>query len=75
MVAMLEGPESWLFVAVVAALVFGSSKLPQLARSLGRSKSEFEKALREGKEPENADDPKSADPDESSLSNDERDDP
>jgi TatA/E family protein of Tat protein translocase len=33
---------------VIAILLFGSSKLPDLARSLGRSKSEFEKGLREG---------------------------
>jgi sec-independent protein translocase protein TatA len=46
--ALFESPESWLFVAVIAILLFGSSKLPDLARSLGRSKSEFEKGLREG---------------------------
>ena len=48
MLAQFESPESWLFVVVIAILLFGSSKLPDLARSLGRSKSEFEKGLREG---------------------------
>jgi sec-independent protein translocase protein TatA len=57
MLALFESPESWLYVAAVAALLFGSSKLPQLARSLGRSKSEFEKALREGKEESRESDP------------------
>jgi TatA/E family protein of Tat protein translocase len=50
MVAFFESPESWLVVALVAAVVFGSSRLPELARSLGRSKSEFQKGLRESRE-------------------------
>jgi sec-independent protein translocase protein TatA len=37
----------WEFLLVVAvgALLFGSSQLPKLARSLGSAKSEFEKGL------------------------------
>jgi sec-independent protein translocase protein TatA len=50
MVAFFESPESWLVVALVAAVVFGSSRLPELARSLGRSTSEFQKGLRESRE-------------------------
>jgi sec-independent protein translocase protein TatA len=40
-------PELLIILAVVV-LLFGSKKLPELARSLGRSSSEFKKGLREG---------------------------
>ena len=43
MVAFLEGPEL-LIVAVIVLLVFGGSKIPQLARSLGEAQREFRKA-------------------------------
>jgi sec-independent protein translocase protein TatA len=36
-----------LLVIAVIALLFGGSKLPKLARSLGSAKSEFEKGLNE----------------------------
>lgn len=45
MMAMLEGQE-WVVIAVVALLLFGGSKLPELARSIGQAKSEFDKAVR-----------------------------
>ncbi|HYA67848.1 MAG TPA: twin-arginine translocase TatA/TatE family subunit [Acidimicrobiales bacterium] len=35
-------------VMVVLLLVFGGTKLPQLARSLGSAQSEFKKGLNEG---------------------------
>jgi sec-independent protein translocase protein TatA len=37
-----------LIVIAVVALLFGGSKLPKLARSLGSAKGEFEKGLRDG---------------------------
>jgi len=37
-----------LIVIVVIGLLFGATKLPKLARSLGSAKGEFEKGLREG---------------------------
>ena len=37
-----------LIVLVVAFLLFGAKKLPELARSMGRSASEFKKGIREG---------------------------
>jgi sec-independent protein translocase protein TatA len=40
------GPELLIVLAVVA-LLFGSTRLPQLARSLGSAKGEFERGLRD----------------------------
>jgi sec-independent protein translocase protein TatA len=42
-------PELLILLAVVL-LVFGTKKLPEMARSLGRSSKEFKKGLREGAE-------------------------
>jgi sec-independent protein translocase protein TatA len=42
--ANIVGPELLIVLAVVA-LLFGSTRLPQLARSLGSAKSEFERGL------------------------------
>jgi TatA/E family protein of Tat protein translocase len=44
-------PELLLFLAVVL-LLFGARKLPDLARSLGRSLSEFKKGREEGNRPD-----------------------
>jgi len=44
----LLGPEDIGIVLVIAELMFGGKKIPELARSLGRAKSEFQKGLREG---------------------------
>lgn len=54
---MPGGPE-WLIILVVVILLFGAKKLPEFARSLGRSSSEFKKGIREGSE-----EPKSPDGD------------
>lgn len=37
-----------LIVVAVGLLIFGSSKLPKIARGLGSAKSEFEKGIKEG---------------------------
>jgi sec-independent protein translocase protein TatA len=44
----------WLVVAGVVLLLFGAKKLPELARSLGRSSREFKKGLQEGEAEEPA---------------------
>ncbi|HEX9122463.1 MAG TPA: twin-arginine translocase TatA/TatE family subunit [Actinomycetota bacterium] len=44
---MSFGPE-WIVVIAVIVLLFGAKKLPELARSLGRSSSEFKKGMQEG---------------------------
>ncbi len=41
---MFDSIDDWLIIAVVAAILFyGSSKIPQLAHSLGRATGEFKK--------------------------------
>lgn len=47
MVAYSPGPE-WIVVLAVLVLLFGAKKLPELARSVGRSTSEFKKGMSEG---------------------------
>ena len=37
-----------LIVVAVGLIVFGSAKLPKIARGLGSAKSEFEKGVKEG---------------------------
>jgi sec-independent protein translocase protein TatA len=44
----LLGPEDLLIVVAIVALLFGGKKLPELARSLGRAKTEFRAGLKEG---------------------------
>jgi sec-independent protein translocase protein TatA len=44
--AVLDGPVLWLILAL-AILLFGGSKLPELARGLGKAKREFRKASEE----------------------------
>ena len=44
--AMLDGPVFWAILAV-ALLLFGGSKIPELARGLGKAKREFKKASEE----------------------------
>jgi sec-independent protein translocase protein TatA len=46
--AEILGPDLLIILAIVA-LLFGGSRLPKLARSLGSAKSEFERGLQEGK--------------------------
>ncbi len=39
----------WAVVAVVAvAVLFGATKLPEIARNMGRAQGEFKKGLKEG---------------------------
>jgi sec-independent protein translocase protein TatA len=46
----LLGPETIPIVLLIAVVLFGGSKIPQLARSLGRAKSEFQKGMNEDAE-------------------------
>ncbi|MEZ5979541.1 MAG: twin-arginine translocase TatA/TatE family subunit [Planctomycetota bacterium] len=52
----LFGPtELWIILGVVV-LLFGASKLPQLARSAGSSINQFKKGLKEGEDGVGAED-------------------
>jgi sec-independent protein translocase protein TatA len=44
--------EDWLLVLLIIVILFGSTRIPQVARSLGRSVSEFKKGVREGENDE-----------------------
>lgn len=50
----IRGPEL-IIILVVVLLLFGASKLPQLARSLGASAKEFKKGVEEGVDEDEAD--------------------
>lgn len=41
------GPAELIIVLIIALLMFGSSKLPKLAKSMGEAQREFKKGLRE----------------------------
>ncbi|MGN0845856.1 MAG: twin-arginine translocase TatA/TatE family subunit [Kiritimatiellia bacterium] len=45
---MAWGPWQIIIVVALLVLLFGSKKLPDLARSLGRAKGEFKKGTEEG---------------------------
>jgi sec-independent protein translocase protein TatA len=45
---LFEGPAPWIILAVVV-LLFGATRLPALARSLGQSASIFRKEIKDGK--------------------------
>jgi len=47
---MFSGPWQIVLLLVVIVLVFGSKKLPELARALGKAKGEFKKGTQEGEE-------------------------
>ena len=44
------GPWQILICILVLVLLFGSKKLPELARSLGKAKGEFKKGIEEGEQ-------------------------
>jgi sec-independent protein translocase protein TatA len=48
MVAVSIGGPEVLIVVGILVLLFGAKKLPELARSIGRSTSEFKKGIEEG---------------------------
>ena len=42
------GPQELLVILLIVLVLFGGSKLPEIARSLGRSMNEFKKGLQDG---------------------------
>ena len=47
-----ENPILWIGILAVIFLLFGGSKLPQLAKALGQSKKAFKEGISEGEEDE-----------------------
>ena len=46
MLKLIPGGYEWIFIIlIIVVLIFGAKKIPELARSFGKDKSEFEKAL------------------------------
>lgn len=50
---MIQGPQLIIVLAIIL-LLFGGSKLPKLARSLGQAQKEFKEGLKEGAQGESA---------------------
>ena len=46
------GAPELIIILVIVLVIFGGSKLPQLARSLGRAQKEFKTGLEEGDKPD-----------------------
>jgi len=42
------GHQELIIILVIALLIFGATSIPKIARSLGKSSSEFKKGVREG---------------------------
>jgi sec-independent protein translocase protein TatA len=49
----------WIIIAVVVFMLFGASRLPQLAKSLGQSRKAFKEGMREAEDEYEADRQKS----------------
>jgi len=47
---LLPGGGEWLWILIIILLLFGSAKLPALARGLGQSIKEFKKAQRDNQD-------------------------
>jgi sec-independent protein translocase protein TatA len=44
----MPGGWEWIIILAVVVLLFGSSKLPQLAKAIGQSKKAFREGIEEG---------------------------
>jgi sec-independent protein translocase protein TatA len=42
------GPTELIIILIIVMLVFGSSRLPKLARSIGQAQKEFKEGVKEG---------------------------
>ena len=55
MMGILPGGIEWVVILVVALLLFGGKKLPELAKGLGKSITNFKSGLNESQEDETDD--------------------
>lgn len=44
----IQGPEIIIIIVVLGVLIFGAKKIPELAKTFGKAKGEFEKGKIEG---------------------------
>jgi sec-independent protein translocase protein TatA len=56
------GTDVWVVVVIGVVLLFGATKLPQIARNLGKAQGEFKKGLKEGNVEEASTPPAAAPP-------------
>ena len=48
----MPGPWELAIIVIVIVALFGAKKIPELARSIGKAKGEFQKGLKEGAQDE-----------------------
>jgi len=46
--AFIQGPELIVVIIIIGILIFGAKKIPELAKTFGKAKGEFEKGKIEG---------------------------
>ena len=44
------GPNAWIIIAVLALVIFGGSRIPEMMRGLGSGVKEFKKGIKEEEE-------------------------
>ncbi|MBX3299623.1 MAG: twin-arginine translocase TatA/TatE family subunit [Acidobacteria bacterium] len=49
---IFNSPQEWILVILVVFLLFGATRLPQLAKSLGQTRKAFKDGMREAEEEE-----------------------
>ncbi len=47
---IFSSPQEWMLVAVAVSLLFGANKLPELAKSIGKTRKAFKEGMREADE-------------------------
>ena len=62
MLGVTIGQGEWIIILVVLLLLFGSTQLPKLARSLGSAQKEFRKGMKEGDAEEEDDEAADSEP-------------
>lgn len=53
----MPGGGEWLIILLIVLLIFGASRLPRLARSMGQASKEFKVGLKEGYQEQPAEGP------------------